>query len=273
MSLLDVRNLRKSYNRRDVVKGIDFSVDEGEIVGLLGQNGAGKTTAFRMTIGMISRDSGQIIFKGEDVGALPMYQRARRGMGYLSQEPSVFQRLTVSQNVEAVLETLRLTRSDRKRRLAELLDRLGLTPLAKARADTLSGGERRRLEITRALVTNPKLILLDEPFSGVDPKAVNEIHQIILPLRDSGIGILLTDHNVYDTLSVTDRSYIIHLGSIEASGTPEELLNNERARDLYLGDRLSINHIVRPETDRQAADRRKAAAGREDDNPGSDSST
>jgi len=254
MALLEVKGLRKSYNRREVVRGIDFSVHEGEIVGLLGQNGAGKTTAFRMTIGMIPRDGGEIVFRGEDVGGLPMYQRARRGMGYLSQEPSVFQRLTVSQNIEAILETLRLHRRDRKKRLGELLDRLGLTRLAKSRADTLSGGERRRLEITRALVTNPRLILLDEPFSGVDPKAVNEIQSIILPLRDSGIGILLTDHNVHDTLSVTNRSYIIHLGAIEAEGTPEELLENDRARELYLGDRLSIDHIARPEAERKPPD-------------------
>ena len=262
MSLLIVKGLRKSYNRREVVKGIDFGVEAGEIVGLLGQNGAGKTTAFRMTIGMIPSDGGEVLFNGQDVSRLPMYQRARHGMGYLSQEPSVFQRLTVSQNVEAILETLRLSRAERKRRLADLLNRLGLSHLAKFKAFTLSGGERRRLEITRALVTNPKLILLDEPFSGVDPKAVNEIQQIILPLRDSGIGILLTDHNVYDTLSVTDRSYIIYEGAIEASGTPEELLENPRARELYLGDRLSIDHIARP-----VADRKPAKAQDEDPNP------
>jgi lipopolysaccharide export system ATP-binding protein len=233
------------YNRREVVKGINFAVEKGEIVGLLGQNGAGKTTAFRMTIGMIPRDGGQVLFMGEDVSSLPMYQRARRGMGYLSQEPSVFQRMTVSDNIEAILETLRLTRADRKKRLAGLLDRLGLTPLSKSMAYTLSGGERRRLEITRALVTHPRLILLDEPFSGVDPKAVNEIQEIVLQLRDSGIGILLTDHNVHDTLSVTQRSYIISKGRIEAAGTPEELLANPRARELYFGDRLQIDHIVK----------------------------
>jgi lipopolysaccharide export system ATP-binding protein len=254
MSLLEVRDLHKTYNRREVVKGITFTVEKGEIVGLLGQNGAGKTTAFRMTIGMISRDKGQVLFLGEDVGGLPMYLRARRGMGYLSQEPSVFQRLTVSDNVEAILETLRLTRAERKRRLEELLEKLGLTRLRKSMAYTLSGGERRRLEITRALVTNPQLILLDEPFSGVDPKAVNEIQEIILQLRNGGIGILLTDHNVHDTLSVTDRSYIIADGRIEASGTPEELLANPRARELYFGDRLQIDHIFRPEHDRKPSD-------------------
>ena len=245
MSLLEVKDLCKSYNRREVVKGVSFAVNGGEIVGLLGQNGAGKTTAFRMTMGMISRDAGAIFFQGEDISGLPMYQRARRGMGYLSQEPSVFTRLTVADNVMAILETLRLSRAERKQRQGELLDRLGLTHLANSKAFTLSGGERRRLEITRALVTDPRLILLDEPFSGVDPKAVNEIQEIILQLRAGGIGILLTDHNVHDTLSVTDRSYIISEGRIEASGTPEELLSNARARDLYFGDKLRIDHIVR----------------------------
>ena len=245
MSLLEVEGLRKIYSRREVVKGIDYTVGAGEIVGLLGQNGAGKTTAFLMTMGMISNNGGRVYFQGEDIGSLPMYQRARRGMGYLSQEPSVFQRLSVSDNVLAILETLRLSRAERKRRLAELLDRFGLTHLAKAKAFTLSGGERRRLEITRALVTTPKLILLDEPFSGVDPIAVNEIQQHILKLRESGIGILLTDHNVYDTLSVTDRSYIISEGTIEASGNPRELFNNPRARELYLGDRIQEHHIAK----------------------------
>lgn len=245
MSLMDVCGLRKSYNHREVVKGVDFNVQKGEIVGLLGQNGAGKTTAFRMTIGMIPRDAGQIFFQGEDVSGLPMYQRARRGMGYLSQEPSIFTRMSVADNVMSILETLRLPRAERRKRLDELLARLGLTHLRKSLAYTLSGGERRRLEITRALVTNPRLMLLDEPFSGVDPKAVNEIQEIILQLRDSGMGILLTDHNVYDTLSVTDRSYIISQGRIEASGTPEELLSNAKARELYFGDKLKIDHIVR----------------------------
>jgi len=251
MPLLEVKDLRKTYGLREVVKGITFSVDRGEIVGLLGQNGAGKTTAFRMTIGMISRKSGQVMFMGEDVSSLPMYQRARRGMGYLSQEPSVFQGMTVSDNVEAILETLRISRAERKKRLAELLARLSLTHLKDFRASTLSGGERRRLEITRALVTEPRLILLDEPFSGVDPKVVNDIQEIILQLRGSGIGILLTDHNVHDTLSVTDRSYILSEGRIEASGTPEELLSNPRARELYFGERLQIDHIVRPDAGRK----------------------
>jgi lipopolysaccharide export system ATP-binding protein len=193
---------------------------------------------------------------GEDIGSLPMYQRARRGMGYLSQEPSVFQGMTVADNVEAILETLRISRAERKKRLAQLLDQLSLTHLKDFLASTLSGGERRRLEITRALVTEPRLILLDEPFSGVDPKVVNEIQEIILKLRDSGIGILLTDHNVHDTLSVTDRSYIISEGRIEASGTPEQLLSNPRARELYFGERLQIDHIVRPDAARKPSGRK-----------------
>ena len=228
------------------MKGVNFEVQPGEIVGLLGQNGAGKTTAFRMTIGMIPSDGGHVFLDGEDVSDLPMYERARRGMGYLSQAPSVFQRLTVRDNIMAILETLRISRKERKRRLSELLGRLGLSRLAKSRAYTLSGGERRRLEITRALVTSPRLILLDEPFSGVDPKAVGDIQHIILDLRDTGIGILLTDHNVYETLSVTNRSYIICEGKIEASGSAEELLNDPTARELYLGDRFTIDQIPKP---------------------------
>ena len=263
MSLLEVKNLRKTYSRRTVVNGVNFTVEKGEIVGLLGQNGAGKTTAFRMTIGMIPRDDGQIFFMGEDVGGLPMYQRAQRGMGYLSQEPSIFQRLSVADNVLAILETLHLSRAERKKRLGELLDRLGLTRLSDSIACTLSGGERRRLEITRALVTSPKLILLDEPFSGVDPKAVNEIQDIILQLRGEGIGVLLTDHNVHDTLSVTDRSYIIASGKIEAAGTPEELLNNPRARELYFGDKLQIDHLYRPDAGKEEPEEDRTDDGRQ----------
>ncbi len=263
MPLLKVENLRKDYRGRVVVNGIGFEVQKGEIVGLLGQNGAGKTTAFRMTIGMIPSDGGQVYFQGKDIGRLPMYQRARRGMGYLSQEPSVFQRLTVRANVLAILEMLRISRKERKRRLNELLNSLGLTKLAKSKASTLSGGERRRLEITRALATSPKLILLDEPFSGVDPIAVGEIKDIILGLKDTGIGILLTDHNVHDTLSVTDRSYIICEGRIEASGTPEQLLNDARARKLYLGEQIQIEHIprARPRAGRTESDKGTTEAG------------
>ena len=254
MSLLEVKDLRKTYDRREVVKGVTFSVEKGEIVGLLGQNGAGKTTAFRMTIGMIRCNSGQVMFMGQDVSRLPMYQRARRGMGYLSQEPSIFQRMSVADNVDAVLETLRISRAERRKRLEQLLEQLSLVHLRNATAMTLSGGERRRLEITRALATEPRLILLDEPFSGVDPKVVNEIQEIVLKLRDTGIGVLLTDHNVHDTLSVTDRSYIISEGRIDANGTPEELLSNPRARDLYFGERLQIEHIFRSREPGRAGD-------------------
>jgi lipopolysaccharide export system ATP-binding protein len=245
LALLEVEGLRKSYHRRVVVDDVSYQVDTGEIVGLLGPNGAGKTTSFRMTIGMIPSDAGLVSFDGADVSELPMYKRAHRGMGYLSQEASVFQRMTVWNNVMAILETLRLPRAERRRRCERLLDRMGILPLARSMAYTLSGGERRRLEITRALVTNPRLLLLDEPFSGVDPKAVQEIQDIILELREDGIGILVTDHNVHHTLSVTDRSYLISAGRIEASGTHEELLANPRARELYFGDQLQVDHIAR----------------------------
>ena len=273
--VIRLQGVSKRFGAEVALDDASWEVPPGVVFALLGENGAGKTTAFRMTIGMIPSDGGRVIFKGEDIGALPMYQRARRGMGYLSQEPSVFQRLTVSENVEAILETLHLSRTDRKQRLGKLLDRLGLTPLAKSKAYTLSGGERRRLEITRALVTNPQLILLDEPFSGVDPIAVGEIQGIILRLRETGIGILLTDHNVHDTLSVTDHSYIISKGMIEARGTPEELLENPRARELYLGDRLSINHLVRPDAAQPADDDRSAgpAAENADAPPGGEGET
>jgi lipopolysaccharide export system ATP-binding protein len=251
LALLKVDGLRKSFRRREVVRGVSFEVDGGEIVGLLGPNGAGKTTSFRMTVGMLPADGGVVVLDGEDVSNLPMYRRARRGMGYLSQEASVFRRLNVWDNVMAILETLRLSRQERRRRCQGLLERMGIAHLASSRADTLSGGERRRLEITRALVTSPRLILLDEPFTGVDPKAVNEIHGIVLELCREGIGILVTDHNVYDTLRITDRSYIISDGLIQASGTAEELLANPRARELYFGDQLKIDHIGRhPDDDR-----------------------
>lgn len=246
MELLHAEGLRKSYSGRKVVDDVSFSVNGGEIVGLLGPNGAGKTTAFRMTIGMIPSDGGRVVFAGQDVTDLPMYRRARLGMGYLSQEPSVFQRLSVRDNILAVLETQRLPRAERKARLQSLLARLGLEKVADSPAYALSGGERRRLEITRALAINPRLILLDEPFSGVDPIAVEEIQTIILQLSQSGIGILLTDHNVHDTLSVTTRAYILNEGRIQASGTAAELLQNPKARKFYLGDRFRLEHFTPP---------------------------
>lgn len=235
MPLLDVQNLRKTYAGREVVAGVSFHVGRAEIVGLLGRNGAGKTTSFRMTIGMIDADDGMVQFDGKDITDLPMYRRARLGMGYLSQEPSVFQRLTCEQNLLAILETLDMGRGERKRRAAELLAQFGLSHKAKHAARTCSGGERRKLEIARALVTNPRLILLDEPFSGVDPIAVEDLQAEIRRLAATGIAFLITDHNVQQTLRVCDRAYIIDSGRKFAEGSPRELINNEMVRRVYLG--------------------------------------
>ncbi len=236
--LLKTEGLVKSYSGRLVVDHVGFEVGRGEIVGLLGRNGAGKTTSFRITVGMIESNGGTIFFAGEDVSNLPMYQRARRGMGYLSQEPSIFQRLTVEQNLLAILETMKdLGKSERLQKARELMQRFGLLVNAKQMARTLSGGERRKLEIARALITNPQLLLLDEPFSGVDPIAVQDLQHQILRLREErGISILLTDHNVRETLTVTDRSYIIDEGKVFRHGTPKELINDKLVRRTYLGD-------------------------------------
>ena len=239
--LLQARGLTKSFSKRKVVDTVDFDVDRGEIVGLLGKNGAGKTTAFRMTIGMIKPEAGQVYLMDEDVTGRPMYIRARMGMGYLSQNPSVFQRMTVQDNIMAILETLRYSYRERKKIMDELVSELGLTKVVKNKAYALSGGERRRLEISRALCTNPSLILLDEPFSGVDPIAVADIQVIIRGLSDKGIGILLTDHNVRETLEVTDHSYIIDEGQIFKSGTAQELISDPEARRLYLGEKLDAD--------------------------------
>ena len=235
MILLEVRDLIKRYGGRTVVDHVSYMVRQGEIVGLLGRNGAGKTTSFRMTIGMITPNNGTVIFDGVDVTRLPMYKRARRGMGYLSQEPSIFQRLTVRQNLLAILETMGLSRAARLERCQQLLEQFSLTVQAEQLAKTLSGGERRKLEIARALVTNPTMILLDEPFSGVDPIAVEELQREIRALRDRGMSILLTDHNVRETLTVTDRSYIIDSGKVLREGAPRELVNDELVRRTYLG--------------------------------------
>jgi lipopolysaccharide export system ATP-binding protein len=234
--LLEADRLVKSYNGRTVVDNVAFDVDQREIVGLLGPNGAGKTTSFRITVGMITAEGGRIRFDGEDVTALPMYLRARRGIGYLSQEPSVFQRLTVAENLTAICETMRLSRSERRRLVEHLLEQFGLVTVRDNPAKKISGGERRKLEIARALITRPKLILLDEPFSGVDPIAVEGLRAEILRLRESGIAILLTDHNVHETLRTTDRSYVIHEGKVICSGTPAELINDPRVRETYLGN-------------------------------------
>ncbi|MHC4982181.1 MAG: LPS export ABC transporter ATP-binding protein [Planctomycetota bacterium] len=235
MILLKVEKLVKRYSGRAVVDRVCLELRQGEIVGLLGRNGAGKTTTFRMTIGMIAPDEGTVMFDGVDVTHMPMYRRARGGMGYLSQEPSIFQRLTVEQNVVAILETMKLSKSDRAERCQQLLDQFGLTPLRRQLARTLSGGERRKLEIARALVTNPTMILLDEPFSGVDPIAVEDLQRQISGLKDRGISILLTDHNVRETLRVTDRSYIIDNGKVLREGTPKHLVNDDLVKRTYLG--------------------------------------
>ena len=235
MVLLETQDLVKAYSGRRVVDEVSLAVHEREIVGLLGRNGAGKTTTFRMTIGMVTPDSGKVIFEGRDISKLPMYRRARQGMGYLSQEPSVFQRLTVEQNLWAILETMSLTRRARHKRADELIEQFGLSRVRRQQARVLSGGERRKLEIARALVTNPSLILLDEPFSGVDPIAVEDLQREILRLQEKGISILITDHNVERTLEVSNRAYIINEGKVLAYGTPKELIKDELVRKTYLG--------------------------------------
>ncbi len=235
LALLEAHNLRKAFAGRTVVDSVSFTVERGEIVGLLGRNGAGKTTSFRMAIGMIDADGGKVVFDGQDVSHMPMYQRARMGMGYLSQEPSIFQRLSCEDNLLAILETLDLPSVERKRRAGELLAQFGLSHKAKTAARTCSGGERRKLEIARSLITKPRLILLDEPFSGVDPIAVEELQDEIRRLAGAGIAILITDHNVQQTLRVCDRACIIDAGRKFAEGSPKELINDERVRRVYLG--------------------------------------
>ncbi len=236
MFILKSINLYKSYGGRTVVDRVSFDVAEGEIVGLLGRNGAGKTTSFRMTIGMITPEGGTVIFNGQDVTRLPMYQRAQKGMGYLSQEPSVFQRLTVEQNLLAILETRPLRRADRHARAEELMEQFDLTKCRRQQARTLSGGERRKLEIARALITEPSLILLDEPFSGVDPKAVEELQAEIRRLRDEQhIAMLVTDHNVHHILAVCERVYLMSEGKVVFQGTPKQMIKDENVRQLYLG--------------------------------------
>ena len=238
--LVRTEKLVKTYRGRRVVDGIELTVKRGEIVGLLGPNGAGKTTSFYMIVGLTRPSGGRVYFQGRDVTFMPMYRRSRMGMGYLSQEPSVFRRMTVEENVMAILETLPLSAAERRERLSFLLDELHIAYLAKQRAYTLSGGERRRLEITRALVTSPSLILLDEPFSGVDPLAVYDVQQIIRELKDRGLGILITDHNVRETLSVVDRAYLISEGKVLREGTSSFLINDKMSRELYLGPRFSM---------------------------------
>jgi lipopolysaccharide export system ATP-binding protein len=240
MILLHTDKLVKAYRKRRVVNGVSISVAPGEIVGLLGPNGAGKTTTFNMVVGVVKPDEGAVLFQEQRVTRQPMHQRARLGMGYLTQEPSVFRKLTVEQNILAILETCKINSAERKLRLKYLLDELDLTPLARSYAYTLSGGEKRRLEITRALVTSPKLLMLDEPFSGIDPIAVYEVQKIIRRLKERGLGILITDHNVRETLKLIDRGYIIHKGEVLVEGSAEFLANDPKAREIYLGPEFNM---------------------------------
>jgi lipopolysaccharide export system ATP-binding protein len=239
-TLLQASGLVKRYGGRAVVNGIDLHVRRGEVVGLLGPNGAGKTTTFYMIVGVVRPDGGHIQFNGRDVTRMPMYRRAREGIGYLAQEPSVFRRLTVEENVMAILETLDLTAEARQVRLRELLEELGTARVAKQKAFTLSGGERRKLEITRALVMSPSLMMLDEPFSGVDPLAVSDIQNIVRGLKQRGMGVIITDHNVRETLSVVDRAYLIYEGKVLREGESSFLINDEVSRQLYLGEKFSM---------------------------------
>ena len=238
--LLQTDKLVKEYRQRRVVNGVSISVGAGEIVGLLGPNGAGKTTTFNMVVGVVRPDDGQVRFRDREITRLPMHQRARLGIGYLTQEPSIFRKLTVEQNILAILETCRMKRAERAMRLRSLLDELDMARLAKSKAYTLSGGEKRRLEITRALVTSPRLLLLDEPFSGIDPIAVYEVQKIVRRLKERGLGILITDHNVRETLKLVDRAYLIHRGEVVYEGAADQLVHDPRARELYLGPEFNL---------------------------------
>ena len=238
--LLSTEKLVKEYRQRRVVNGVSISVGAGEIVGLLGPNGAGKTTTFNMVVGLVRPDEGAVLFQSRNISRLPMHKRARLGMGYLTQEPSIFRKLTVEQNILAILETCRMGRQERAIRLKYLLDELDMARLAKSKAYTLSGGEKRRLEITRALVTSPKLLLLDEPFAGIDPIAVYEVQKIVRRLRDRGLGILVTDHSVREMLKLIDRGYIIHKGQVLVEGSAEFLANDPKAREIYLGPDFNL---------------------------------
>jgi lipopolysaccharide export system ATP-binding protein len=246
-SVLRCEGLNKAFKRRRVVRDVSLQLAQGEVIGLLGPNGAGKTTTFYLITGLIGPDSGRILLDGRDITKSPMFRRARAGIGYLAQEPSVFRKLTVEQNVLAILETLGLSRGERQQRLERLLDELSIKHLRKHKAYSLSGGERRRLEITRALVTRPKFMLLDEPFAGVDPIAVHDIQTIVGGLRHRGLGVVITDHNVEQTLEIVDRAYIMFEGSVQASGTVRELVFNEQVADLYLGPTLTARLRARME--------------------------
>lgn len=236
LTLLETRELVKRYSGRTVVDGVSLSIEQRSIVGLLGRNGAGKTTSFRMIMGMVTPDRGEVMFEGREVTRLPMYKRARLGVGYLSQEPSIFQRLSVRDNLLAILETMSMPRAARREKANRLIERFHLTEVANSHGRFLSGGERRKLEIARAMVTDPSLILLDEPFSGVDPIAVEDLQQEIRRLNSSGVSILITDHNVQRTLEVVDKAYIIDHGNVMAEGTPGQIIRNDKVRELYLGN-------------------------------------
>lgn len=242
--ILRSEDLRKTYGRREVVKGVSINVNQGEIVGLLGPNGAGKTTTFYMVVGFIKPNGGNVYLNDQIITELPMYKRARLGIGYLPQEPSVFRKLSVEDNIKAVLEVINLSREEQHRRLEELIQEFGLEKVRKSRGDTLSGGERRRTEIARALATNPRFILLDEPFAGIDPIAVEDIQYIVAKLKTRNIGILITDHNVQETLSITDRAYLMFEGSILKAGTAEELAADEMVRKVYLGKNFELRKKV-----------------------------
>ena len=240
MNFLSTEGLAKEYAQRRVVDGVSICVSPGEIVGLLGPNGAGKTTTFNMVVGIVRPDEGGVLFEQEEITGLPMHERARAGIGYLTQEPSVFRKLTVKENILAILETCDIGTAERQLRLKSLLDELDLSSLSDSKAYQLSGGEKRRLEITRALVTNPRLLLLDEPFAGIDPIAVYEVQKIVRRLRDRGLGILITDHNVRETLKMVDRAYLIHHGRVILEGDAEKLVEDPRAREIYLGPEFNI---------------------------------
>lgn len=240
-SLLRAENLEKYYGKKRVVNDVSIEFRQGEIVGLLGPNGAGKTTTFYMITGMIKPSKGNVYLDKKNISKYPMYKRSRKGIGYLSQEPSIFRNLTVEENIMAILQTTKAGRKERKSRLEDLLAELGLVKLRKSKAYTLSGGERRKVEITRALVTKPRFILLDEPFSGIDPIAVEEIQRIVCELKNKNIGVLITDHNVHETLSIIDRAYLLFEGKVLKSGSAEFLANDEEAKRLYLGDKFKLD--------------------------------
>jgi lipopolysaccharide export system ATP-binding protein len=239
-AVLKAQGLVKVYRRRTVVDNVNLELAQGEVVGLLGPNGAGKTTSFYMIVGFISPDGGHVYIDDRDISRLPMYKRARLGIGYLPQESSIFRQLSVEDNVMAVLQSLKMSRADRRKRRDELLDTLGVSHIRKNKGFELSGGERRRVEIARALVTEPKFMLLDEPFAGIDPIAVADLQTVVSQLRQEGLGVLITDHNVRETLNITDRAYILFEGRIEMSGTSEQIVSSEKAREIYLGDKFRL---------------------------------